>query len=111
MNYHNRKFRPEATSSNGEVDLETVFHYQQSGNVLTCSYQGANIVRGQLIGLVDASGKIDMRYQQVNTAGELRTGQCESTPEALPNGKIHLHERWRWTSGNQTSGTSTLIET
>ena len=84
MNYHNRKFRPESTSDNGEVDTETVFHYQQHGNVLTCSYASANIQHGQLIGLVDDAGNINMRYQQVNAAGQLRTGTCQSTPEVLP---------------------------
>ena len=110
MNYHNRKFRPEATSENGEVDSTTVFHYQQVDGILSCTYRGSNILHGQLLGTVTAEGIIEMRYQHINTDGALMTGQCQSTPELLPNGKIRLHERWQWTCGDQSAGSSTLIE-
>ena len=31
INYNNKKFSPVSNSDNGEVDNETVFHYQQDG--------------------------------------------------------------------------------
>lgn len=110
MNYHNRTFRPLANSENGEVSDEVLFKYEQTGNVLTCSYSGGQIVQGHLIGLVDEQGNIDMRYLQVNQKGELMTGTCLSTPEKLPSGKIRLHESWQWTSGDLSKGTSLLEE-
>ena len=110
INYHGKQFRPASQTANSETSAETVFHYQQEGQILTAQYQGGNIVQGQLIGLVDAQGQIEMRYQQVNTAGELMTGRCTSTPEQLPNGKLRLHEQWQWTSGDQSSGSSVLEE-
>lgn len=110
MNYHNKRFRPVQNTPNGETSEETIFHYTQSGPILTCSYQGGRIVHGHLIGLVDADGNIDMRYHQVNDEGKLMTGQCLSTPEWLPNGKIRLHEEWQWTSGDHSSGSSILEE-
>ena len=110
MNYHNKKFRPVSNSENGEVSSEMVFHYQQEGNILTCSYQGKSIKKGQLIGLVDSEGKIDMRYHQINLAGELMTGICHSTPEIMENGKIRLLESWQWTSGDRSKGNSILEE-
>ena len=51
-----------------------------------------------------------MRYHQVNTNGELMTGICTSKPELLSNGKIRLHEKWQWTSGDKSKGTSILEE-
>lgn len=110
IDYHNRKFRPVSNTENAETSEETVFHYQQAGNLLSCSYAGGKIKQGHLIGLVDEGGNIDMRYHQVNMAGELMTGICRSTPEKMPNGKIRLHERWRWTSGDQSAGESVLEE-
>jgi hypothetical protein len=110
MNYHNKKFQPVSNTKNGETSEETLFYYQQEGNILTCSYSGGQIVCGQLIGLVDADGNIDMRYQQVNTKGELMTGICQSTPEILTDGRIRLHEIWQWTSGDQSKGNSILEE-
>jgi hypothetical protein len=51
-----------------------------------------------------------MRYHHVNTSGELMTGVCVSTPEVLPTGKVRLHEKWQWTSGDQSKGESIIEE-
>ncbi len=51
-----------------------------------------------------------MRYHQININNELMTGICVSTPEKLSNGKIRLHEKWKWTSGDQSEGESILEE-
>ena len=110
MNYHNKRFRPLSNSDNGEVDAETIFHYQQNEQVLTCSYSGNSIKSGHLIGLVGSHGEIDMRYHQINKEGIISTGKCKSTPELLPNGKLRLHEKWQWTSGDESKGTSILEE-
>lgn len=110
INYDQKKFRPISNSENGEVSDEMIFHYQQNGNVLTCTYSGKNIRIGHLIGLVSQSGQIDMRYHQINLAGELMTGTCSSRPELMANGKIRLHEDWKWTSGDGSEGKSILEE-
>ena len=110
ITYDDRRFRPVSNTGNGETSAETVFHYRQVGNVLTSTYSGGRIRQGHLIGLVDAEGRIDMRYHQVNDRGELMTGVCRSRPEVLSTGKIRLHEEWRWTSGDQSQGTSILDE-
>lgn len=110
MNYHNKKFRPISNTPNGETSEETIFHYKQEGNILTCTYSGGQIKSGQLIGLVDKAGNIDMRYHQVNGKGELMTGICQSKPEILPDGRIRLYETWQWTSGDQSKGDSVLEE-
>jgi hypothetical protein len=110
MNYNDKKFRPISNTENGETSSETLFHYKQVGNILTSEYSGGKIKNGHLIGLVDASGKIEMRYHQVNNQDELMTGICISTPEILENGKIRLHENWEWTSGDYTKGSSIIEE-
>jgi len=110
INYNNRKFRPIINSDNGEVDNETVFHYRQIGNILSCDYQGKLIQKEHLIGLVDELGNISMRYHQVNGEGKLMTGICESTAEIMSNGKIRLREKWQWTSGDLSKGSSILEE-
>jgi len=110
INYHNKTFRPIQNSENGETSGETIFLYRQEGNILMAAYSGGKIIKGQLIGLVDQDGNIDMRYHQVNIFGELMTGVCKSTPEIMPNGKIRLHENWEWTSGDKSSGNSVIEE-
>ena len=83
---------------------------RQTGRIVTCRYSGGRIVSGQLIALVDAGGRLDMRYHPMNDRGEGMTGVCRSTLELLPDGRIRLHEAWRWTSGDGSSGSSVLEE-
>ncbi len=110
MNYHNRIFRVVNNSDNGDTSSETTFHYNQEGNVLTSIYSGGSIVSGHLLGLVNENGNIDMRYHHINSDGEIMTGLCKSTPEILEDGRIRLHEEWKWTSGHQSSGKSIIEE-
>jgi hypothetical protein len=65
---------------------------------------------GHLIGIVNEQGLINMRYHHINSEGELMTGICISNPEMLPNGKVRLHEKWRWTTGDCSEGESILEE-
>lgn len=110
INYNNKVFVPLSNSENGEVDLGMQFVYQQTGNIVTSAYAGGRIRSGHLIALVDEQGNLDMRYHQVNDRGEITTGICKSTPEQLPNGKIRMHEKWQWTSGDRSEGESLLEE-
>jgi hypothetical protein len=110
INYHNKVFFAVSNSENGEVEPDMPFLYHQVGDIVTSTYHGANIRYGHLIALVDAEGNLDMRYHQVNLKGEITTGICHSTPEIMPDGKIRLHEKWQWTSGDQSRGESILQE-
>ena len=110
MNYHDKKFRTVSNSENSEISTDMIFHYKQSGYILTCEYSGGEILQGHLTGLVDNEGIIEMRYHQVNRKGELMTGVCRSEPELMENGKIRLVENWQWTSGDKSKGQSILEE-
>ena len=110
MDYNDKKFRSVSSTENGEISEQTIFHYTQKKNVLTCEYWGGEIIGGHLIGIVEPNGTIDMRYHQINTKGQIRTGICKSKPEILTNGKIRLHENWQWTSGDCSMGTSIIEE-
>ena len=110
INYNNRKFRLISNSDNGEVSSEMNFHYHQKNNILTCQYKGENITIGHLLGIVNQDGSIDIRYHQINTKGKIMTGVCRSKPELSIKGKIRLHEKWHWTSGDKSEGISILEE-
>jgi len=110
IDYEGRIFRAAQTSSAGEVDGRTTFHYRQSGSIVTAEYSGGDIASGHLVAIADEDGRLDMRYHHVNSSGELMTGTCRTTPELLPDGRLLLHEKWQWTSGDLASGTSILEE-
>lgn len=108
--YDNKTFRSVTNTANGEVNGETVFQYHQRGRIVWAEYGGGAIANGFLMATVQDDDSLDMRYQHVNQAGELMTGRCHSTPERLPDGRIRLHERWQWTSGDNSSGESIIDE-
>lgn len=108
--YDNKTFRPVSNTINGEVNNETRFYYHQQGQVVWADYRGGAIQKGFLIATVQDDQSLDMRYQHVNIAGELMTGRCKSTPEYLPDGRLRLHERWQWTSPDNSSGESIIEE-
>ncbi|OEK09891.1 n-acetylglutamate synthase [Flavivirga aquatica] len=110
MNYDNKNFKPILNSENSEITPNTIFLYKQKGNILTSSYKGDNIIEGYLLGIVHDDGTINMVYHQVNKNGNLMTGTCISKPKLNKEGKIQLHEKWQWTSGNKTKGKSILEE-
>ena len=110
MKINYRKFKPLSNSENGEVCADMIFHYKQTGNILTYSYNGDNIIQGHLIGTVEQFGCIDISYHQVNSAGQIMTGLFKSRPEVLDNGKIRLIQEWQWTSGDKSTENSILEE-
>ncbi len=110
INYDNRKFASVVNSETGEVSAETVFRYHQKGGLVWAEYEGGAIVFGNLIAKCDAGGNLDMRYQHLNTNGELMTGICQSMPEILADGRIRLHEKWQWTCGDFSKGESVVEE-
>jgi Domain of unknown function (DUF3291) len=92
----------------GEVDGETRFYYRQRGSRVWATYRGGAVAFGTLVAAAAGDGRLDMRYQHVNRDGAWREGQCYSTPERLPDGRLRLHESWQWTTGAVGQGQSTV---
>ena len=110
INYNGRKFVSVENTVNGEVSSKTFFEYKQEGNILSATYSGGEIVKGSLIGIVKDNGSLQFRYNHVNKKNEIRGGQCYSIPESLPDGRIRLYEKWKWTDTDQSEGESIIEE-
>lgn len=111
LNYDGRRFAVAANTANGDVSPGLVFRYRQSGQRLWCLYgDGGRIRFGALVAAVQADGSLDMRYQHLDAGGAVRTGVCQSSPEWMADGRLRLHENWRWTNGDQSAGASVLEE-
>ena len=110
INYDKRRFRAVENSPTGEVSGETVFYYHQKNDLVWAEYTGGAIVFGNLVAKVSANDALEMRYQHINSSGELMTGKCFSAPEILDDGRIRLYEKWQWTSGDLSSGESIIEE-
>ena len=110
MNYNGRVFRPLVNTPNGEVNGETRFVYHQKDAVLEASYAGGGIKSGQMVGLVFDDGRLEFLYQHLTDDLQLRSGRCESRPELLEDGRVRLHETWRWSNGDLSEGHSVVEE-
>lgn len=110
FNYDGCVFAAATNSAGGDVDGSTLFHYHQAGSVVWGTYSGAAIRFGTLIAVVASDGSLDMRYHHVARDGTIKAGVCRSRPERMPDGRIRLHEDWRWTEGGSGSGASVIEE-
>jgi hypothetical protein len=110
INYHQRVFKAVQKASNGDVSEATRFYYTQEKGIVTAVYEGGEVRKGSLIAKVLSDGRLDMRYHHINKLGQLMTGKCISTPEIGIDGIIRLHEKWQWTSGDQSEGVSVIEE-
>ncbi|MFB5663714.1 n-acetylglutamate synthase [Alteribacillus sp. HJP-4] len=88
IDYNNRKFISVENTENGEVSSKTYFHYYQEGRILYADYEGGDIVKGKLIGIVNEDDTIEFRrYNHINISDEIRGGKCKSTPVIRMKGK------------------------
>ena len=99
-------FKSEQTVSQGEVGINTVFHYQQKGNAVWATYSGGGIKIGNLCGTI-AGDQMHFTYQQVNQKDMLRRGKC-NTQIKIEDKRLTLHEEWEWDNG--IKGQSKLVQ-
>ena len=110
INYDGKRFCGVANSDNGEVSSDTVFTYHQQDSMLWGEYSGGSIHAGDLRGVVHADGSLEFLYHHLATDGRLQAGRCLSTPELDHEGRVTLHERWQWLTGDRSKGESIVRE-
>jgi hypothetical protein len=111
MAYYNGKiFVATSNTTNGEVSSATRFHYHQEGNIVWAEYAGGSIVKGSLIASVKDGNCLEMRYHHINSDGEIMASTCFSTPKVLDDGRLQMHEKWKWVTGDQSAGESVIEE-
>lgn len=108
VNLNNKRFRSLSSSSNGEVDPSTIFHYRQKDDIIWATYEGGSVLFGTLSGRI-TDHKLEFTYQHQNHKGEFMTGKCTSRIELI-NDRIRLHEDWQWTCNDYSTGTSIIVE-
>jgi hypothetical protein len=111
INYDGRIFRLMNNSRNGDAGSNTLFSYHEKDGLVWAEYGGGSILKGMLLAKKAADGSLDMRYQHINTNGQLMTGVCKSVVKILADGRYRLEEKWRWTSGDHSAGESVVEET
>ena len=97
-----------SNSGDGDVGAATVFRYHEDGGVVWADYAGGAVWRGYLVGTRDGDG-LDFRYVHLAGDGSTASGHCTSRLEALDDGRVRLHETWRWES-REGAGRSVVEE-
>jgi hypothetical protein len=110
IDYNNRQFRYSVTAENGEGTRDTVFQYFQEDNLVWGTYKGGRVRFGSLLALADSDGVLTMRYQQVNDPGRSERRSLPQHFRDPSDGRLRLHESWKWVTGDLSSGTSVVEE-
>jgi hypothetical protein len=91
VSFDNRLLVSAANTPNADCTPGTRFHYRQDGIRVWATYEGERVQFGSLVAIGDLEGCLDMRYQHVDTGGQLRAGRCRAMPEILSDGRVRLH--------------------
>ena len=93
-----------ATDSSGVVSGETIFTFEQTGDVVSARYRGGDIIDGYLIGQLSGAN-LHFRYVQADGSGALDAGVSNGELERLSDGRLRLVEHFQWIT-RQGSGTN-----
>jgi hypothetical protein len=91
-----RVLRTEVAAPGGDCTSSTMFTYRVSDDGVHATYEGGGVRDGRLQAEA-REGVIAGHYGHVTDAGEPRAGECEAIPELLADGRLRVHESWRWT--------------
>jgi hypothetical protein len=103
-----RRFRPPDDATGGDVGTETEFEFHQDGDLIWARYTGGRVRLGFLVGTSDGV-YAEFRYSQVLIDGTTANGRSRDRIELRADGRVRLHEAWRWESRGG-AGTSVLDE-
>ncbi|MDH6580628.1 hypothetical protein [Kitasatospora sp. MAP5-34] len=103
LSYDGRVFRSGPAGGDGPTG-----RYHQDGDLVWAEFAGGQVRTGRLTGRCSADGVLTLAYAQVLADGRVVSGECVSTPELLPDGRVRLREDWRRADGS--SGTSWIEE-
>lgn len=106
---HGKTFVATANHS-GLSDGRTLFHYLVDGDVITGTYTGGHILKGQLVGRVAGENRIELLYHCVTDEGQLLAGWSEGTVDLRDDGKTELAFTWGWLAGASGGGESRYVE-
>ncbi|WP_029903369.1 GNAT family N-acetyltransferase [Prevotella sp. 10(H)] len=110
INLNNKVFISIENTADGEVSEKTIFRYHQQEDIIWAEYYGGHVTRGYLIGKFVSDTVLTFVYQHINVNEEIRMGECRSTIEIQPDGRLRLYEEWQWLYNDNTSGRSVVEE-
>ncbi|HZN19492.1 MAG TPA: hypothetical protein VFB84_15130 [Micromonosporaceae bacterium] len=109
IHYDGRVFRSTAAETASHSGTPTGYYHQQ-GDLVWAEFAGGKVRVGRLTGRCAADGTLRLAYTQVLTDGRVVAGECVSTPEVLPDGRLRLREEWQRFDETSSAGISYIEE-
>jgi hypothetical protein len=108
-NLNNKQF---VTTDNeyGLSSSDTVFHYFQSGKIITGDYRGGEIAEGRFVGRFTTPDRIELLFQCITKTSELLAGMSSGQISTGTDGKLSLAFNWQWLHGDTGGGASSYVE-
>lgn len=98
------------TASNGVVNQQTIFSFQQEGTLVFAEYAGGQVAKGFLVGELSEDGlSLSFAYCQLHTDGTLDNGKSKADILVV-NGKLRLIEHFEWASRPGEKGVNIFEE-
>lgn len=92
------RMRLVAGAEAGAVSTETLFEFEQVGEVFSARYRGGDIADGYLIGRLQSGGELEFRYVQADGGGRIDAGVSTGALIRLPDGRLQLVENFQWST-------------
>jgi len=108
-NFQNKTFLLVENAANGTVNQDTIFKYQQNGDLVTADYKGGTVIYGKIIARLQGD-QLLMRYQCLTIENTFKVGKAIAQITQLPDGKLQLSLDWEWIDGGIGKGQSIYIE-
>jgi hypothetical protein len=109
FNFNLKKFVLIENSKHGTVNDQTIFNYQQEGDLVTAEYSGGLIKCGKIIAILKGD-ELNMLYQCLTTDNQLRAGKAIAKITLTEAGKLKLLLNWEWLGQSHEKGQSEYIE-
>ena len=109
IDFHNKSFSLIENSEKGTVNKDTIFEFQQAGDLVTATYYGGPVKMGKIIALLK-NDTLDMRYHCVTSENDLKAGKAIAKIAQTDLGKIKLTLHWEWLDSTNEKGISEYLE-
>ena len=95
VNLSGKRMFVSQTADGGEVSRDTIFKFEQDGDLVSARYEGGRIRLGFLVGLM-YDNRFEFRYVQTDLAGNLDAGKSVCDIRSDDKGRLILHETFEW---------------
>ena len=107
-NFNDKTFVLVTNSASGKVSTETIFKYQQVGNLVTADYAGGTINYGKILAILQGD-VLEMLYHCLTTDDQLKAGKAIAKI-TLDDGRMKLSLNWEWLVSGSDKGRSEYLE-